>query len=327
MRYADAHCDISANILYAYPEKIKFFKSFRPEKEGWLPHQIDLKKILESQAKLMVWSVCPVELNDGGKIKISDQWTEFIKHIDVYEHLFREYSDFFSLVTSAKELEYITQETKKIAVILHLEGIDCITQSGQLQEVYDLGVRSFGLCGITSNQYAISGTEDPNNTQGLSQRGTELVKKITDLPVALDFAHLNQSSFSDLAQICTQPIYVSHTACHSIHPDGQNMTNEQMQEVKKTKGVMGLPLFPFLLTGSSASVADYNQHVQEAFRIIGQNGVCIGSDFDGMFNPVLQGGECISDIPKVIEQMDLTIAEKENFGFNNLYNYFKVVLA
>lgn len=328
VRYADAHCDISDNILYAYPEKIDHFESFVPEKNGWLPHQIDLQKIISSGIKLMVWSICPVDISDE-KVKISSSFDEFLRHVDIYTTLLNRYSNIFTLILSTADLNESFLASNKIGVILHLEGMDLVQNVSDLQKVYSYGVRSFGLCGITSNHLAYSGTEHPENKKELSNLGKQILQELEKMRVAIDYAHLADGAFFSVAEISTKPIYVSHTNCREVHFDGQNMTDLQLKKITESDGLCGMSLFPLLLTGKDATIDDFIDHIKYAEQFLTEKNICIGSDFDGMSFPAMSNCPHIGEVQKVFDGLLSAGKSTEtvnNIAFYNLYNYFKKVL-
>ncbi len=326
MWYADAHCDISDSILYAYPAKLKQFNHFSSPARGILPHQIDLSEIKKANTKFMVWSICPVDFLLNGKMKISARYEEFLLHLHLYKKLLTRYPNTFELITEAEQLDESFATRKKIGVILHLEGLDCIKNPIELDLLYNEGIRSFGFCGITSNHLTRSGTEHPGNQEKISGLAKKIVKKLSHMPVAIDYAHLADGAFFEIANILhPRPIYVSHGNCRSLYNSGQNLTDRQLNLLYKSNGLLGITLFPFLLTGKTATIQDFMNHVKYAKDKSGIDHICIGSDFDGMGYPVLTGCESMKKIPFLLKKMESMFSKKEiqKIAFENLKKFFK----
>ncbi len=327
--YADAHCDISDSILYAYPEKREQFGLFRPTEARWSPHQIDVDGIRKADTKLMVWSMCPIEIN-ANPMRVSDRYDEFLRHLDLYEELLSRFDDHFTLISSADDLDETFLTHDKVGVVLHIEGMDCIDKPERVEELYRLGVRSFGLVGISGNQIASSATTHPDDPSPISEFGKQIIALLETLPVALDCAHLNSTAFYDVSAQSKKPLYVSHTNCRSLCPlRGQNLSDTQLQHVADRNGLIGLSFFPKLLTGTQASIDDFVRHLEHALTILGPNHLCFGSDFDGMSHPAMVGLESMAKIPNLLEALNERLVPENlhRISFENLFRYFKSVLG
>lgn len=326
--YADAHCDISDSILYVYPEKRERFLSFRPAEARWSPSQVDVEGIQKSETKLMVWSMCPVDL-DAHPMRVSNRFDEFLRHLNLYHELLGRFDDQFALISCAKDLGESFLTCDRVGVILHIEGMDCVGEPNRVEELYRLGVRSFGLVGISGNQIAPSATTEPDHPAGLSELGREIVAAIDALPVALDCAHLNAAAFNDVALRSQKPLYVSHANCRALCPDrAQNLSDAQLRLISDRNGLAGISFFPRLLTGADATIDDLLRHLDHAIGILGPTRVCFGSDFDGMSLPVMTGLESISQIPNLLKALDKRLSPENarQISFENLYRFFQATL-
>lgn len=318
MRYADTHCDISDNILYAYPEKKDQFDSFVPAKESILPHQIDLKKIIDSKAKILFWSMCPVDF--GETIRISSRWEEYQKHLSLYRFLLDRYSDYFQLITDRKSAQQVIDDSKKIGVVFHIEGMDMVNASNDIDRLYEDGVRSFGLCGITSNQHVRSGTQHPFNEERLNSHAIEMIQKLNAMPVCIDLAHMADGAFFHVLEIVNRPVIVSHTNARAICEDGQNMSDDQLRALKKNGALVSMSAFPLLLTGTTARVSDFVAHIEYVLSFLNPAHIAIGSDFDGMFAPVGDGMETMSAVQSMLLELEKKIGAPitEQIAYKNV---------
>ncbi len=326
--YADAHCDISDSILYVYPEKREQFELFRPTEARWSPHQIDIDGIRKAGTKLMVWSMCPIDV-DTKPMRVSSRYDEFRRHLDLYQELLSRFDDHFTLISSAHDLNETFLAHDRVGVILHIEGMDCVANAKHVEELYHLGVRSFGLVGISGNQIATSATTHTDDPTPISELGKQIIAVLETLPVALDCAHLNTVAFNDVAEQSKKPLYVSHTNCRSLCPDrGQNLTDTQLKLVADHNGLVGLSFFPKLLTGSEAGTDDLIHHLDHALTILGPDHLCFGSDFDGMSHPAMVGLETISQIPQLFDALRDHVSPEHlhKIAFENLFRYFQKVL-
>ncbi len=99
--------------------------------------------------------------------------------------------------------------------------------------------------------------------------------------ILVDFAHLNEASFWDVAEI-QDTIFCSHTASFDVYPINRNLNKKQLCEIKARHGFVGLCLYNTLLTANScASFDDVYRHLDNLLEFAGQDCVGWGSDFNG----------------------------------------------
>jgi membrane dipeptidase len=116
------------------------------------------------------------------------------------------------------------------------------------------------------------------------------VRRCADLGVALDVSHLNAAGFADVARLATAPIIASHSACHALCPSSRNLTDEQLREIGRSGGIVGIVYaVPFIRRDGhddpDTPLATLVAHVRHAVDLAGLDHVGLGSDFDGATMP------------------------------------------
>jgi membrane dipeptidase len=192
-------------------------------------------------------------------------------------------------------------EGDELGVVVHFEGAEAIKPSlSNLEAYYERGLRSLGLAWSRPNAFAHGVSfrypSSPDVGPGLTDRGRDLISRCNDLGIVVDCAHLTEQGFWDVHDTSTDPLVVSHTAAHEVCPSSRNLTDEQLDAVADSGGVVGLTFSKSDLNpaGGSADTVPMEvvvRHVDHLVDRMGVDHVAIGSDFDGATIP-----DCIGDV-------------------------------
>jgi membrane dipeptidase len=179
--------------------------------------------------------------------------------------------------------------------ILHFEGAEPIEPGlGNLDAWIERGVRSLGIVWSRPNAFGCGvpfhypGTPDVG--PGLTDAGRELVRACNERGVMLDLAHLNERGFFDVAALSSAPLVVSHSAAHSLAPMPRSLTDEELDAIGDSGGLVGV-VFDTVMTRSDGELEFDTTldviagHVEYIAERIGIEHVALGSDFDGCYPP------------------------------------------
>lgn len=170
----------------------------------------------------------------------------------------------------------------KIRAFLSIEGGECITDIGALEEYYELGVRCIALTWNYTNALA-AGVADNAPTYGLTNFGKEVVRKMNELGIFIDVSHLHERAFWDVLNITTTPIIATHSNAKAICPHRRNLTDEQFREIVRIGGYVGLNFYPsFLSPRNEANISDIARHAIHFMELGGEHNIGFGADFDGI---------------------------------------------
>lgn len=178
-----------------------------------------------------------------------------------------------------------------VAAVLHLEGAEAIgPELHELEVFYRAGVRSLGLVWSRPNRFAqgvpFKFPHAPDTGPGLSEDGRRLVRACNRLGVLVDLAHLNERGFWEVTELSDAPLVVTHAAAHALCPSTRNLTNEQLDAIAQTDGVVGLNFNVRDLRADGRTELDTPlletvRHVKYIAHRIGVEHIAFGSDFDG----------------------------------------------
>jgi membrane dipeptidase len=193
------------------------------------------------------------------------------------------------VVRSAAEIEG-SFAAGQIAAVLHLEGADPIRDLGELEDWHRSGLRTLGLVWSRPNAYAegvpFRYPASPDTGPGLSLAGRDLVRACNRLRILVDLSHLNLRGFFDVASLTDAPLVASHSNAHAICASTRNLTDEQLDEVARSDGLVGVNFAVGFLRADGRHDTDTPletivRHVDHLVDRMGVEHVGFGSDFEG----------------------------------------------
>ena len=198
------------------------------------------------------------------------------------------------IVTTAADLQRALDENV-FAILLHFEGAEPLDGDGQALEVfYAAGLRSVGLTHSRRNRFAkgvpFKFGATPDTGEGLNDAGKQLVKQLNRRRVMIDLSHLNEKGFWDVATISDAPLVATHSNAWALSRTPRNLTDKQMDAIKKSRGVAGLNFHVGFLRedggrDAATPLSRMVDHIRYMVDRMGVECVALGSDFDGATMP------------------------------------------
>ncbi|MFC2105919.1 dipeptidase [Candidatus Bipolaricaulota bacterium] len=150
-----------------------------------------------------------------------------------------------------------------------------------LRAAYRLGVRVLGFSYQRRTIFSDGCGEKTN--AGLGVYGERLVKEANRLGMVIDLAHTGDRSALDAMKLSTQPVIFSHSCMRTLSSSVRNMTDEQLDALAESGGVVGIASFATLLMDNVTAthrptVDDFMDHLDYAVQRIGIDHVGIGLD-------------------------------------------------
>lgn len=182
-----------------------------------------------------------------------------------------------------------------LATVLHFEGAEAIdTDFRSLEVMVQAGLRSLGPVWSRPTAYGhgvpFRFPGSPDTGDGLTDAGKALVRECNRLGVMLDLSHLNEKGFWDLAELSDAPLVASHSNAHAICPTTRNLTDDQLARIRESGGLVGINYATSFLRPDGQMSADTGldvvlRHMDYLLDKLGEDGVGLGSDFDGATIP------------------------------------------
>jgi membrane dipeptidase len=197
-----------------------------------------------------------------------------------------------------------------IGAVFHFEGAEAIAHPPDLERRYEQGLRSLGLVWSRPNAYGegvpFRFPGSPDTGPGLTPAGRELVRACNRIGVLVDLSHLNLRGFFDVAALSDAPLVASHSNAHALCPSTRNLTDEQLDAIGTTGGIVGINFaVDFLrsdgLRDVSTSLDVIVDQIDYIAGRIGVQHVGFGSDFDGAKIPDAVGDA--AGLPRVLDTL------------------------
>jgi membrane dipeptidase len=130
----------------------------------------------------------------------------------------------------------------------------------------------------------------PDIGNGLTPVGVALVRRCAELGIAVDLSHLNAAGFWDVARTLDRPLIASHSGVHRLCPSTRNLTDDQLDAIAASGGLVGINFDVGSLRADGADdpdtpVARIAEHARYVADRCGVDHVALGSDFDGATMP------------------------------------------
>jgi membrane dipeptidase len=171
-----------------------------------------------------------------------------------------------------------TRSPGQVAGFLGTEGSQPL--EGRLENLNDLfnaGIRMMAPTHFTDT--AIGGAAAGMNKGGLTDLGRQWVKALEAKSIIIDLAHASPATLRDVTAMASRPLLVSHTGVKATCDNPRNLSDEELQAVAKTGGVIGIGLWDTATCGTDAKATA--RALRHAVSVAGVDHVALGSDFDG----------------------------------------------
>ena len=182
-----------------------------------------------------------------------------------------------------------------LGAILHMEGAEAIdTELDTLDVWHAAGLRSVGIVWSRPNAFGhgvpFRFPSSPDTGAGLTPAGVALVRRCAELGIALDVSHLNAAGFWDVARTLDGPLIASHSCAHALCRSARNLTDDQLDAIAASGGLVGICSAVAFLRPDGADDADtpvelIAEHARYVADRCGVDHVALGSDFDGATMP------------------------------------------
>ena len=322
----DAHCDIWTHVAK---------KRLEGEKDIIKNYHLD--KFKEGDIKggiFVVWVDPPYDKTPKDRTKqILEKITEELKDCEDVVHIVKNSEDFD-----------IAKEKNKIAVLIGMEGLQAIEDDiDSIEKLYDYGVRHASLTWNEENKLA-TGAKG-NLDRGLTEDGAKLIRKMEELGMIVDVSHANEKTFWDICKVATKPIIASHSNCRSLCDVLRNLTDEQLREIAKRNGVVGINSYEeFVSYDVDKHTIEYLvNHIEHMVEIMGIDHIGLGFDFAEYLNSdTLQhytnssytyGVKGLEDTTKAkniiyeLEKRGYSKEDIEKIAYKNFYRVIKDILG
>lgn len=249
-------------------------------------------------------------------------WPEINRQID-YFHRLLERDPHLAQAHGPRDIARAKHEGK-LAAFLALEGVHALGPPGpahakkrldRLEVLYQRGVRYVTLAHFSANDavaHCFGPGADPQ--AGLTPYGRDLIRKINELGLLVDVAHVSPRGVLEACELSNGPVIASHTGLAGAYParedanQARNLTDEGAVAIAHTGGVIGLMLAPQFLcdpVGSQRSLEVVARHLAHGIELLdhrlgdGASFFALGSDLDGWIHSLFDEMNDAADLPRL----------------------------
>lgn len=250
MRYVDLHCDTLTvgKWLEKEEREIPFWKREK--------RQISLRKLREGECAAQTFALFSRAKEEGA-------WQNTLSCIEEYE----------------KAREEILRGG--VAPILSIEdGGSVENDLRRVQYLLQKGVKIFGITWNDENCLGFPCGE----SGGLKPFGKEVAEYLFEQKVYADLSHLSDEGIEELTNMAKSlrfPVIATHSLSRTVCPHKRNLTDEQIRDIAEVGGIIGVNFAPHFIGKEGLAM-----HIRHIENIGGEDVLAIGTDFDGIEDPV-----------------------------------------
>jgi membrane dipeptidase len=268
----DAHTDVFLEVVVQDDGKSLELVLRRGEagvfKRYWLP------RLLAGDVGVQI---CPL-YGEGARRRDARERT--LAQVAEIERAVEANAEHVRLVRTSGELD-----DPRLRLVLSLEGVEPLDgDPDAFEEWYERGVRSASLTWNHANGFA-GGVDTP--TQGLTDRGRALVRRLAELGVMLDLAHASEQTWRDVLEE-EIPFSVTHAGCRVLCDHRRNLADWQLEALAERGGVLGMMALPFVVDPGTPTIPRWLDHFDHAVAVMGVEHVGLGADFVDQVTPTDQ---------------------------------------
>ncbi len=195
--------------------------------------------------------------------------------------------------------------------IMHMEGAEPIGEDlDALHLFYQMGLRSLGPVWsrptVFGHGVPFRFPGHPDTGAGLTEAGKDLIRLCNELRIMVDLSHINEKGFDDVARLSDAPLVATHSNAHAVTQTTRNLTDRQLAVIRDSGGMVGLNFATVFLRDDGRQSPEMTldpmlRHLDHLIHHLGEDGVGLGSDFDGATVP--KGIGDVTGLPRLQEAM------------------------
>lgn len=189
------------------------------------------------------------------------------------------------------EQAFTPADVRRIAAGGKFALVESIVNGGAFVEKVDdvdlwasRGVRIFGFVHAGHNRLADSSRpsivrgEGPSRSGGLSPLGKDVVARLNKLGVLIDVSQLSDAAFVDVLSLSKAPVIASHSDLRALVDNGRNLTDTQLDALKKNGGVIAINAFSAYLRPRDPAFTAKLDGLKAEFGLTGDNSAVLPLD-------------------------------------------------
>ena len=231
-----------------------------------------------------------------------EDYDELLLQIKKWDDLFKENSDLIFLGSSFEDIKKARLDNKT-AIFFGFQNCSPIEDNINLVEkVHELGCRFMQL--TYNNQSLLATGCYEKIDSGVTNFGREAIKEMNRVGIVVDMSHSAEKSTFDAIEISEKPIAITHANPAFWHPAKRNKSNDLLQTLGNSGGMLGLSLYPHhLKNNTNCTLESFCEMTARTAEIMNVKNIGIGTDL------------CLEQPDSVVEWMrNGTWSNNKNYG-------------
>ncbi|MFB6300123.1 MAG: dipeptidase [Halobacteriales archaeon] len=217
------------------------------------------------------------------------------------------HQDFIFIAESVDDFERARTEGK-LALVPSIES--CMPLENEVDRIdvlYGLGIRLMGITYVESNALGTGEGDMPDGDGGLTGFGVEVVERMNKIGMAVSLGHASDRTTLDVCDVSDKPVFLSHNGARSVMNSTRLNTDEGLQAVADTGGVIGINAAPHSTASedhprhSIKSVMDHFEYIKD---LVGIDHVTFGPDTLYGDHYGLHGRQVLYEVDFDLEQVE-----------------------
>lgn len=261
----------------------------------------DFPRILEAGVTSAMWSIT----TNPARSARSRQLT-FEENLARLKQLFDQVGERFALIRNRTEHDAARAAGKHAAMIAIQGGNALDVDDAALECLADGSVMRVTLVHLSRSTIGTSSSPLRVGDAGLGRRGAHTIKRLNELRVLVDLAHISPQSFAQAAVLHDRslPLICTHTGVSGVFPSWRNLDDDQLRVIADSGGTVGVVFHsPYLegryVGGRASAIVDHVQHIIDT---VGDDHVSLGSDWDGAIITPRDMPTCL-ELPRLVQLM------------------------
>lgn len=222
------------------------------------------------------------------------------------------------------------EKAGRLALAPGVEGAHML--AGDIERVGALAARDVAY--LTLTHFSKNSAATPsmgrgaNEVDGLTGFGRELISALDEHGVLVDLAHVNTPGVLEACAVASRPVMCTHTGVKGVHEHARNITDEEIDAIAETGGVIGVMFAPVFLAGNlRADTHCVVDHLEYLIDRVGVRHVAIGSDYDGWLPTIPSDHRDCRDMHRVSDELLRRGHKKEDVARIMAGNALEVLCA
>jgi membrane dipeptidase len=205
-----------------------------------------------------------------------DPFEQTVREIGVWNWRLRQQAADLTQILTANDIPRARRE-RRIGIVYGVQNAAMVGDRADRIDLFaDLGLRVVQLTYNPANALG-GGAMAPAQTP-LTRLGREVIGRCNARRLMVDLSHSGERTCLEAANASAAPVSINHTGCRALNDLPRNKTDEELRNVARKGGFVGIYFMPFLAASGKAGAEDVVAHIDHAVNVCGEDHVGLGTD-------------------------------------------------